>query len=785
LVNKGPGWAYDVKVQGVAESDSISLNGEVLEIGDVGPGEFSIAMRVLVCTPCQEAAMLLDVSWRMAGAPEGQSRIFSVGLEAQRADVDWSDLETRDPYSITVAEGPRFVGRVARVRSISSRFTREVMESVLIEGQKRVGKSSLALAVRDAVIAQSNNNTHVIYREFGDYGRADPSDTVAALGRTIADEMLLYFPAGDPQPQLDFQGSLAPLSQLARTLQVCWPARRFLIILDEFDEIHPELYQHGRLADVFFQNLRTFSGQKNIGMMLVGGERLRYILSRQGDQLNRFSLEHLSYFSRSTEWEDYSALVQQPSQPDINWDLACVTRLFELTNGHPYYTKLLCREAYRAAVASRDTEITPTEVDTAVANLAGGLDLNHFAHFWMDGILADADVAPSVELDRRRLLIAAARACRSGQPIQRDSIMQHKDLLLEAEKVNPYLNEFVHREVLREERSGYRFNLPLFEDWLVNAGVTKLIPEQSAQEHAALARRSYDEAFVTSPEIVTLTSGWPVYRGQPVGPERVRAWLDQVQSNLDQRILFKLLERLRFVSEKDIREKLNLAHATVRRLTNPRIPPSRAQRRYDLVVTYVDGEGKSGQYYASKYAEENLISTQCVIGQTDFARRTQELERERGPLTGIVIVDDVVATGGSLQTNLRNFLAANPTISERKIPVIIVVLFATASGEQFLREAMIAEMGTNIDLRVCEHIEKTLQAFGDHEGWASETEAEHAHSLVRALGARIYKNHPLGYGDLGLLLIFPQTAPNNSLPILHSQAKGPDRWDPLFLRPVN
>jgi hypothetical protein len=722
----------------------------------------------------------------MAGATDRESRIFSTVLEAQRADVDWSDLETRDPYSISVAEGSRFVGRKARIRSISSRFTREVMESVLIEGQKRVGKSSLALAVRDAVIAQSNGNTHVIYREFGDYGSADPSGTVAALGRMIADEMLRYLPASDPKPQLDFQGTLAPLSQLARTLQDRCPTRRFLIILDEFDEIHAELYEHGRLADVFFQNLRTFSAQKNIAMMLVGGERLRYILSRQGDQLNRFSLEHLSYFSRSTEWEDYSALVQQPSQPDINWDLACVTRLFELTNGHPYFTKLLCREAYRAAVSGRDTEITLTEVDTAVANLAGGLDLNHFAHFWMDGILADADVAPSVELNRRRVLIAAARARRAGQPIQPESIVQYKDALLEADQAKPYVEEFGRREIFREESGTYRLNLPLFEDWLVNSGVTKLIPEQSAQEQAALARRTYDEAFVTSTEIARLTSGWPVYRGQAVGPERVRAWLDQVQSNLDQRILFRLLDRLRFVSEKDIREKLNLAHVTVRKATNPRIPASRAQRRYDLVVTYVDGEGKSGQYYANKYAEENLISAQwCVIGQADFARRTQELERERGPLTGIVIVDDVVATGESLRTNLGRFFAANRMISERGIPVVVVVLFATATGEQSLREAMLAEMGSNVDLRVCEHIEAGLQAFGENAAWASENEAERAHSLVRSLGARVYKKRPLGYGDLGLLMVFPQTVPNNTLPILHSQAKGSERWDPLFPRPVN
>jgi hypothetical protein len=785
LVNQGPGWAYDVSVQGIAESNAICVDGDILEIGDVRPGEFSIAIRVLVCSPCGEAAVILDVSWRMTGAPEKQSRTFSVILEAQRADVDWPELETRDPYSITVAEGPRFVGRAARVRAICSRYTREVMESVLIEGQKRVGKSSLALAVRDAVIDKSNNKTHVIYRETGGYTREDPSATIAAMGRIIADELLRFLPPSDPRPELDFQGTLAPLSELARMLRASCPDQRFLIILDDFDDIHSELYQHGRLADVFFLNLRTFSAQNNVGMMLVGGERLRYILSCQGDQLNRFSIEHLSYFNRSAEWEDYLALVQRPSEPDINWDLACVRRLFDLTNGHPYYTKLLCREAYRAAVAARDTEITSNEVNTATANLSSSLDLHNFSHFWMDGILADSDVSLSIELDRRRVLVAAARLSRSSQPIRLDSILQYKDPLLVAEKVKPLLDEFVKREILSEDHGAYSFNLPLFEDWLVNAGVTKLIPERSAEEQALLARRAEDEAFVTATEITRLTDGWPAYRGQPVGPERVRAWLDQVQSNLEQRILFKLLQRVRFVAEKDIREKLNLAHRTVRMLTSPHIPPSRAQRRYDLVVTYVDGEAKSGQYYAGKYAEENLISTQCVIGQADFGHRVQELERERGLISGVVIVDDVVATGESMRNNLRGFLAQNPVITERGIPVIVVVLFATVEGEQHLREIIIREMGTNIDLRVCEYIETGLKAFGNSGAWASESEAERAHSLVRGLGQRVYKKRPLGYGDLGLLLVFPQTVPNNALPILHSEAKGSGRWDPLFPRPIN
>jgi hypothetical protein len=270
-----------------------------------------------------------------------------------------------------------------------------------------------------------------------------------------------------------------------------------------------------------------------------------------------------------------------------------------------------------------------------------------------------------------------------------------------------------------------------------------------------------------------------------VGPERVRAWLDQVKSNMERRILFKLLQRVRFVSEKEIREKLRLAHGMVRQVASAYTPKNRAERRYDLIVTYVDGEGKSGQYYASKYAEENLVSTQCVIGQADFANRMAELEKQRGPVTGVVVVDDVVGTGHSLQENLRKFLAENPIIATRKIPVITIVLLATVPGEQSLRDAM-AEMCPHMDLRVCEHIDDTLFAFGKRSSiWSSDVEAEQAASLLQNLGQRIYKGSPLGFGGMGLLLVFPQTVPNNALPLLHSAAKRALPWIPLFPRPVN
>lgn len=83
---------------------------------------------------------------------------------------------------------------------------------------------------------------------------------------------------------------------MARSLESKSPQKRFIIILDEFDEIHPEMYRSGPLAETFFANLRTLAARKNLAFILVGGEKMPFIIGAQGDQLNKFSRKVLIIF---------------------------------------------------------------------------------------------------------------------------------------------------------------------------------------------------------------------------------------------------------------------------------------------------------------------------------------------------------------------------------------------------------------------------------------------------------------------------------------------------------
>ena len=47
-------------------------------------------------------------------------------------------------------------------------------------------------------------------------------------------------------------------------------------------------------------------------------------------------------------------------------------------------------------------------------------------------------------------------------------------------------------------------------------------------------------------------------------------------------------------------------------------------RRLNVIVTYIDGEGKSGQEYASKYVDENGISNSLILPPTRFSENLQK-----------------------------------------------------------------------------------------------------------------------------------------------------------------
>ncbi len=784
LVNDGPGVARDVDASISCLSSALEFDPQIA-LGDIRPGELPLTLDVLIGGRAERAKFEVVLTWSTTGKAERSSCPFSFEIYAQKGDVDWEKQRAREPYSIEVAEGDEFVGRSNKVETISGRFMRDRMGSSFITGQKRIGKTSLAKAIA-ARLTDSSPDFEVSYLEYGQYSNMDPVITVRNLGAELASFCSAFLPDPARVNDLSFQGSLSPLSKLSDELFRVAPSKRFIFILDEFDEIDPALYRFGPLAEAFFSNLRTLSAKRNVAFLLVGGEKMPFVMSAQGDQLNKYLSERLDYFHRAQEWDDYTQLIERPVRGILHWDEAAIQKIFELTHGHPYYTKLICAKIHQKAVNERDTEITESDARHCLNLLVGELDSNAFAHLWKDGIsVADSNQIEVFELNRRRVLCACARTLRASQPLTIDTVTSNRaGLQISQGDIQSTLMDFVRRGIFSERNGIYELVIPLFGRWLEEVGTSRLMADSLAEEYESKEQQAEEVSRVKSAEIVELTDKWSTYRGRKIGDESVRAWLEQVPSHREQRLLFKLLASLRFVSHMEMREKMSVAHNMVAQFLPTFYQERKSDRRRDVLITWVDGAGKSGNTVAGLYAEENRISTTCIV-PPDAVGKT--LDGAKGsPPAAVIVVDDFIGTGESLSTNLKAFVESLGTrLMDSDIRLLTVAALGTAKGERFLRER-IARLGCTAELRIAEVLSKAHFAFDEASHlWCDSEERGRAYELCQRLGAKVHRQNPLGFGNLGLLLVFQDTCPNNTLPILHGRIPGADGWRPLFERPKN
>jgi len=781
LVNKGPSTAVEVVVEvDCGGESSIILDSERLRCGDVPPGKFAVCLRACVIEPSTKVEMTVEISWRELFGNE-RSVIFDLVIEGQNETVDWHTLESLEPYSLEVAEGDMFVGRSAKVKAIANKLLKHPMTSTYVTGQKRIGKTSLAKAVVN-YLAEDRPDFHSLYLEYGEYCSTTPQGTLKSLGESIYSFLLDFMPASEASAA-DFGESIADLNITARKLETRHPSKKFVVILDEFDEIHPEMYRSGPIAETFFANLRTLAARKNLAFILVGGEKMPFIIGAQGDQLNKFSRETLDYFSRSTEWAEYLELIIKPVEGQLNWDDEAINQIFTLTHGHPYYTKLLCSKVVSVAIAERDTEIIASDVSSALPMLLSELDTNAFAHLWKDGISYEREHAEVAELKRLRLLVGIGRSLREHKRGEGDVKARAINSHLLEHEITPLISDFQRREILYERSGDLYFTVPLFERWLTEFGLNKLITSTLGDELEEGIKAAEDKAHVTAMEVQTLASQWPIYRAQKVSGEQIRAWLDQEPDILNQRLLFSILKNIRFINPVEIEEYLKTAHSqVVRPVIGVSTISRRTDRRSDVFITFVDGVGKSGLQYARNYAKANSLSTQRIIEPNSLARRLAAAKVDNPP-KAIIIVDDVIGSGETLSEGLASMLEKlAPQLVELKIPVLVIALIGTEEGEKKVK-SVLDRYGVSNQLYLCEIVSSTSYAF-PVEGcgfWENEEQMHKAKAMCVQVGSKLYK-HPLGFKNQGLLLVLPETCPNNSLPILYRAKVGV--WTPLFPRPT-
>jgi hypothetical protein len=783
IVNDGPGHARDVELT-IEGHQAIDFEDTSRSLGIVAPGRRRLNVLGQVNEASTSEVVLARVSWR---DPDGSVREHErlIDLLSQKSTIDWDLLEYEDPYPLeAVTEAERFVGRDSVLRDLAKVLFAASPGNARIQGQKRVGKTSVANALAARVEFLRPGVYTFISLQSGDFNANTAEETVERLGQMIAEQVVLSDPRLSGILRPDFGSGLSPLTEVFARASATAPERRFVVVLDEFDAMpHPELYQHGPIGTAFFQTLRSLGSKRNVAFILIGGERMRFVISTHGQALNRFQLVPVDYFD-DEHYQDYIQLLRTPVDGWVDIEDGAVRALHAATAGNPWLTKSIARELFDHHRANRDAVVTSDDMKDAIATAIPRLSATSFQHFWDDAIQGDEADQQLVSVMRRKILLAIATCIRARTPLTEEAVTRAaRRYDVDVNSAVDVLRGFRERSILFAGSDGtLTFRIPLFGQWLENEGVREIVVTMGDDDSLIRRQRAEEASRPRAQELEELAKRWRSYGGQLLDAERAKRWLQQFGQPRDQRLMLRLLQSLRFYNHNDVRERLRNMHEYVIRdlaASGHEYRRTGQQRsRDDLLICGLEGGGSGAGHLVKPYRDENRIYAECAV---DAAAVPQALVAGAGNVAAVVVLEDFVATGATAQDRLKQLHRL--WTAEAPWPAGVAIYLVAVCGFDAAVERVRGGVDTTdfpIHVHVADHLDQRDRCFGPESiVFPEEADRERARAIAYELGASLEPKHPLGYEDSQALVCFEARCPNNTLPILWKN--GPS-WEALFPR---
>jgi hypothetical protein len=706
IVNNGPGYAFDVVVrvkEHVAEEGEIEFLTSQVELGGVEPGPVLIEFPCRVVRPGSGLCVEFECSWKNFDQTRGNTSVM-LELKEQRTGIPWEEAETADPYSLSpVATANELVGRVDILNRLLALTKGTTVESAFIRGQKRVGKTSIVKALQSRLKQLFPKDYAIAFLEAGDYIAHDAKQTIELLGQSICREVRSSDKRLSKLEEPVFSGGLATLNGFLQDALAICPGYRMLFILDEFDELPLEVYKRGMIGDAFFRTIRSISNKSEFGFVLVGGEKMEYVLSNQGDALNRFERFSVDYFDKQNSWTDFQDLVRRPSAEYLDFSDSAVNEIYDVCAGNPYFAKLICKTLFASMIKRRDCYVSRREVAAAVDSTLSQIGSNSFAHFWQDGISELPPRSEEISVVRRKVLLSWSDCMRSTlrsiPGVTADDVVKAaQSIQVPDMQVKHELRDFERRQVLLSADGRYSAKVTLFGRWLVERGYQEIVTTMLDRDALISLKNQEEINRVKEDEISRLVSRWDLFLGQRITNEVVRVWISQFKGIDNQRLAFRLLQGLHFYSIDLIRQKMREIHGIVtRQIIWQR--KARQPKRRDLIVSAIGGLGHSGAEYARRYADENQIYPDNVVTIDQIPEAIQGSDSE---VKAVVFVDDFIGTGETLASELSKIpVTVRQALNGKGLSSFVLVIAGYSDGVRTVQRA-IDELDFSLDLHVCD-----------------------------------------------------------------------------------
>jgi len=769
-----------------AMASNASLSPDGFEVHDFSSGE-KVVHEVEVGIPagCQRVA----INWLAEFSDEFGVKNESKGniqIEVDRGTA-WEEIENRpNPYPTDPIRSPeRLYGRENILRDLL-RVARSG-ESRYLTGQRRVGKTSVA-----RVLVESLDKDHFIavYAPWGEIGGKSFEVVCWQLCNRLHEEAARVqsdLEAINPPLAAEFergfnQATVGYIRRIHTTSR-----RNIIIILDDFDDV-PEWVYSGETGDLFFSMLKTLTGSRGISLIFVGGQRLRTIMqSSVAGKLNQVTPIDLGYVPE----EAMPQLVRDPTKDVLQFADSAVNRIIYLSACNPFYANRICNRLWDYMVERRWKYVVAEDVERVANSTVAHDDSPLFSHFWMDGIWGQGEVQEGGVNSNRAILYAFGRLGATEPDavyFHFNDIKRECPYLMEHE-LQKWLGDLVTRgvvEVRQDLPFHYTIRTPYFQLWLAGRGQAELY--SSFDPTCITLLQKPEEEVATDEELEALVGGQGIrYRTGLVGVYEIRKFLKQFGSVVNQRGVYKLVEKLvkdGFFRREEVQEAAAMAVAALSR--------NAAAARPGFVASLTDsGVWKnmfvvvpSGSSITSFHAladivrqKENLAKTQTgtAVNLVDYIRR-QKMN------VAVLMFDDVIGTGTTAYTTCKELLDTidNDGLSER----VAYILFYAVVGFRDVVGELNRRLAGKVVVEVYRQLAEADQAFNPDAGiFDTDDEREQTQKLVESIGSKLEPKQPLGYGGRQALIAFSRNTPNITLPIFYKLSRKRDfNWQPLFRR---
>jgi hypothetical protein len=597
-------------------------------------------------------------------------------------------------------------------------------------------------------------------------------------------------------PEEEFGANIGRLIPYVDQLSRVNPRVKFVIIIDEFDDLEPAFYT-GERGRQFVKALRSLS-EVGLTFFFVGSERMEAIFRSHQADLNKWTNVRLDRIDSRT---DCKALIVNPVADVIEFAQEAVDFVIDYCGGNPFYINNYCYQIFARCLQERRTFVDGNDTGAVRHQLLRALGPTNFSHFWEDNPLLDAD--ERTKATSENCIALTCIAVLGGRYEELEELYNVQDSLplsaadhADANELRTACSRLLARRILGiQEDGGFFVTLPIFREWLAENAVGQVLPNWTAyRENRKLVSAispgtqpvelTHDtSSFVIPEDDLLAVSQRLVFCGRQKDVAEIRSWLRQFDDEARIEVAFLLLKRLAekgFVNEGARSLALSRLEEMIRarrqELGEKKWKIERG-RLDNLCLSCVDSELKSG---ATVVRELRNMMRPGKAGSASEIGSWMMSHANDDPM--VVILDDFAGTGSTLCKGLMRFRAQiDPKLwheysSSGRISVFLMYCFPEAI-EHLRKEVpgihVVAANMLAMELRACLEEASIFENSGD---------LRFARNVLLQIGRELYPSAPLGFGDLGALFAFHNSVPNNTLPIFWCNGPPARGWKPIFPR---